>query len=94
MRRYLMPCSLLLALVLTANAQEKSVKPGINEPFKNPDVERFQKTFEGESREVFVPRAERAEREVFLTDLAKLQARRPDRPLQVGDLEVHDFVAP
>ena len=56
MRRYLMPCSLLLALVLTANAQEKSVKPGINEPFKNPDVEKFQKTFEGESREVFVQR--------------------------------------
>ena len=56
MRRFLIPCSLLLALVLTANAQEKSVKPGINEPFKNPDVEKFQKTFEGESREVFVQR--------------------------------------
>ena len=56
MRRYLMPCSLLLALVLTANAQEKSVKPGINEPFKNPDVASFQKIFEGESREVFVQR--------------------------------------
>jgi ubiquinone/menaquinone biosynthesis C-methylase UbiE len=56
MRRFLMPCSLLLALVLTANAQENSVKPGINEPFKNPDVAKFQKTFEGESREVFVLR--------------------------------------
>jgi ubiquinone/menaquinone biosynthesis C-methylase UbiE len=56
MRRFLIPCCLLLALVLTANAQEKSVKPGINEPFKNPDVEKFQKTFEGESREVFVLR--------------------------------------
>jgi ubiquinone/menaquinone biosynthesis C-methylase UbiE len=56
MRRFLIPCSLLLALVLTANAQEKSVKPGINEPFKNPDVAKFQKTFEGESREVFVQR--------------------------------------
>jgi hypothetical protein len=56
MRRFLIPCPLLLALVLTANAQEKSVKPGINEPFKNPDVAFFQKTFEGESREVFVQR--------------------------------------
>jgi ubiquinone/menaquinone biosynthesis C-methylase UbiE len=56
MRRFLIPCSLVLALVLTANAQEKSVKPGINEPFKNPDVAKFQKTFEGESREVFVQR--------------------------------------
>ena len=35
-------------------AQEKSVKPGINDPFKNPDVEKFAKTFEGESREVFL----------------------------------------
>jgi ubiquinone/menaquinone biosynthesis C-methylase UbiE len=56
MRRFLIPCSLLLTLVLTGNAQEKSVKPGINEPFKNPDVAFFQKTFEGESREVFVQR--------------------------------------
>jgi ubiquinone/menaquinone biosynthesis C-methylase UbiE len=56
MRRFLIPSSLLFALVLTTNAQEKSVKPGINEPFKNPDVAKFQKAFEGESREVFVQR--------------------------------------
>ena len=37
-------------------AQEKSVKPGINDPFKNPDVEKYAKTFEGESREVFTHR--------------------------------------
>jgi ubiquinone/menaquinone biosynthesis C-methylase UbiE len=37
-------------------AQEKSVKPGINDPFKNPDVEKYAKTFEGESREVFAQR--------------------------------------
>ncbi|MBN9121377.1 MAG: methyltransferase domain-containing protein [Planctomycetes bacterium] len=36
--------------------QEKSVKPGINDPFQNPDVEKFAKTFEGESREVFTRR--------------------------------------
>ncbi|MCE9561565.1 MAG: methyltransferase domain-containing protein [Planctomycetes bacterium] len=37
-------------------AQEKSVKPGINDPFKNPDVKDFQGKFEGESREVFAKR--------------------------------------
>ncbi|MFO0806193.1 MAG: methyltransferase domain-containing protein [Gemmataceae bacterium] len=37
-------------------AQEKSVKPGINDPFKEPDVGKFAKTFEGESREVFLQR--------------------------------------
>src|SRR6266404_5140391 len=39
-----------------APAQEKSVKPGINAPFKNPDVKDFEKKFEGESREVFAKR--------------------------------------
>jgi ubiquinone/menaquinone biosynthesis C-methylase UbiE len=49
----------LLALAaLTAPAQEKSVKPGINDPFKNPDVREFEGKFEGESREVFTRRAE------------------------------------
>jgi hypothetical protein len=37
-------------------AQEKSVKPGINDPFKEPDVGKFATTFEGESREVFLQR--------------------------------------
>jgi len=36
--------------------QEKSVKPGVNDPFKDPDVKGFQETFEGESREVFAKR--------------------------------------
>lgn len=39
-----------------ARSQDASVKPGINDPFKNPDVEKFKNTFEGESREVFVLR--------------------------------------
>ncbi len=43
-------------LVIVASGQEKSVKPGINDPFKNPDVGKFTKTFEGESREVFAQR--------------------------------------
>jgi ubiquinone/menaquinone biosynthesis C-methylase UbiE len=41
---------------LVALAQEKSVKPGINDPFKDPDVKEFQGKFEGESREVFAQR--------------------------------------
>src|SRR5262249_53915515 len=41
-----------------------------------------------------IPRAERAEGEVFPADLPELQARRPDRPLEVGDLEVDHFMAP
>ena len=56
MRRVLIPWTLLLTLALTASAQEKSVKPGINAQFKNPDVARFQKTFETESREVYAER--------------------------------------
>jgi ubiquinone/menaquinone biosynthesis C-methylase UbiE len=56
MRRFLIPWALLFAMAFAASAQEKSAKPGINDPFKNPDVEKFQKTFEGESREVFVQR--------------------------------------
>jgi ubiquinone/menaquinone biosynthesis C-methylase UbiE len=48
----------LYALFIAASSsiamgQELSVKPGINDSFKNPDVERFKNTFEGESREVY-----------------------------------------
>src|SRR5688500_12336685 len=46
-------CILSAGLAL---AQEKSVRPGINDPFKNPDVKKFVETFEGESREVFAKR--------------------------------------
>ncbi len=50
-----------LALVLVpfiplASGQEKSVRPGINKPFENPDVQEFIGTFEAESREIFVER--------------------------------------
>lgn len=37
-------------------AQEKSVKPGINDSFRNPDVGNFTERFEIESREVFALR--------------------------------------
>jgi predicted methyltransferase len=52
---------LILASLLAANpgtAQEKSVRPGINDPFKDPDLERFIGVFEGESREIFAQRNE------------------------------------
>lgn len=45
-------------LATPAAAQEKSVRPGINDPFRNPDVAEWVKTFEGESRETFDKRAE------------------------------------
>jgi ubiquinone/menaquinone biosynthesis C-methylase UbiE len=52
-----MMCLGALAWVAAVCAQEKSVKPGINDPFtKNLDVKKFEATFEGESREVFVQR--------------------------------------
>jgi len=52
--------SLVLCTVFAfpANAQEKSVRPGINDPFQNPDVKKFEGTFEGESREVYAKRKE------------------------------------
>ena len=47
---------LLASLPLAAFAQEKSVKPGINDSFQKPDVEAFVERFEVESREVFLHR--------------------------------------
>lgn len=48
------PVCLIVGLTLTA--QEKSVRPGINKPFENPNVKSFLRKFEGESREVFSKR--------------------------------------
>jgi len=51
--------SLLLVtwcLADTAAGQEKSVKPGINDAFRNPNVQEYVQRFEGESREVFLHR--------------------------------------
>ena len=39
-------------------AQEKSVKPGINDSFRDPDPKQFTERFEIESREVFAKRKE------------------------------------
>lgn len=43
----------LAVLVDPLSGQEKSVKPGINDQFRKPDVSKFVEKFEGESREVF-----------------------------------------
>jgi SAM-dependent methyltransferase/predicted peroxiredoxin len=60
-KRLLLGSFIFLASILMASrnpAQDKSVRPGINDPFKNPDVKKYQETFEGESREVFAKRKE------------------------------------
>lgn len=49
-------CLLVAFSTLPADAQEQSVKPGINDPFKEPDVKGFVGRFEVESREVFAHR--------------------------------------
>src|SRR6185436_7098179 len=51
-------CLCLLLTATLAAAQEKSVKPGINDKFENPDAKEFVKAFEGESREIFTARKE------------------------------------
>jgi predicted methyltransferase len=52
-------CSVAAGALLIAGlglAQERSVRPGINDPFKDPDVKKYVGTFEGESREIFAQR--------------------------------------
>src|SRR5262245_1725237 len=46
----------LLLFFAALGGQEKSVKPGINDPFKDPDLKKFLGTFEGESREIYALR--------------------------------------
>lgn len=41
-----------------ASAQDKSVKPGVNDSFRDPDVKQFEGRFEVESREVYAHRKE------------------------------------
>lgn len=45
-------------LVSGLPAQDKSVKPGVNDSFRNPDVKQFEGRFEVESREVYAQRKE------------------------------------
>lgn len=48
-------CFLVCGTALVS-AQEKSVRPGVNDAFRNPDVAEFAGRFETESREVFAQR--------------------------------------
>jgi predicted methyltransferase len=56
--RFVLVVPLCLVVGLALRAQDKSVRPGINKPFENPDVKDFVGKFEGESREVFTQRKE------------------------------------
>jgi len=56
MRRPVAFAVLVSLIVLVARGQDKSVKPGINDPFKDPDVAKFVGQFEVESREVYAAR--------------------------------------
>jgi len=46
------------ASLISLSAQEKSVRPGINDTFRDPDPKQFTERFEIESREVFAKRKE------------------------------------
>lgn len=56
LQRFLFATFLLPLSLLASPAQEKSVRPDINVPFKNPDVDGFLKKFEVESREIYTQR--------------------------------------
>ena len=59
LRRYRVLFFVLVPLSLSVSfAQDKSVKPGINDSFRDPDPKEFQGKFEIESREVFARRKE------------------------------------
>jgi squalene-hopene/tetraprenyl-beta-curcumene cyclase len=51
-RALIAPFAVCFLTLIPLSAQEKSVRPGINKPFENPDLKEYLKTFEGESREI------------------------------------------
>jgi len=58
LHRILLASLFLPLAILAAPAQEKSVRPDINVPFQNPDLDGFLKKFEVESREIYTQRAD------------------------------------
>lgn len=54
----LLVAALQLSFLATGFTQDKSVKPGINDSFRDPNVSQFTERFEIESREVFALRDE------------------------------------
>lgn len=67
-------CFFGAASLTSAVAQEQSVKPGINESFKNPAVDEFVGRFEVESREIYANRR------------AILQATAPQPGMAIADV--------
>lgn len=51
-------CIIALTLCLSTAAQEESVRPGVNDSFQDPDVERYIKMFEGDGRAIYKNRNE------------------------------------
>jgi predicted methyltransferase len=49
--------ALVIATGLPAFAQEKSIRPGINKPYENPDIKEFIGKFETEHREIYAKRS-------------------------------------
>ena len=49
-------CLAVFVQMASAGAQDKSVRPGINDSFRDPDPQQFTERFEIESREVFAKR--------------------------------------
>jgi ubiquinone/menaquinone biosynthesis C-methylase UbiE len=58
LRIHLSLLCLAIAPHVSLSAQEKSVRPGINDTFRDPDPKQFTERFEIESREVFAKRKE------------------------------------
>ena len=58
MTRSIFAAAIFLALISPAFSQDKSVKPGINDSFRDPKVSEYVERFEIESREVFSKRKE------------------------------------
>ncbi len=56
--RYAIALPVFFIVALALQAQDKSVRPGINKPFEDPkvDVKEYISKFEGESREIFTKR--------------------------------------
>ena len=52
----------MMGLAGSVSAQDESVKPGINKPFDNPDVEAWLKRFERDDRELYTRRHEVADK--------------------------------
>ena len=57
-RTLVLTIAMFLGLFTSLTAQEQSVRPGINDSFRDPDVDAFLGRFEVESREVFANRKE------------------------------------